>query len=192
MLMCYATNSNKWKFIDGQWPTFIEELRNVQLGLATNGVNPFGEKQSTWSTSPVLLTNYNIPPWLTTKKYFIMLLLIILGPNCVTGEAFDVYLQPLIEELKQLWEVEVPTRDVSQFNGDVHFNMQAILLRTMHNLLAYGIVAGCAVEGYQRMSNLRTQHNDMKVTSIIEKCILCPTKEVVANGTCFSTSHNII
>jgi hypothetical protein len=107
--MCYAANSNQWKFINGQWPTFTEEPRNVQLGLAIDGVNPFGEKRSTWSTSPMLFTNYNIPPWLTTKKYFIMLSLIILGPNCVIGEAFDLYLQPLIDELKQLWEVEVPT-----------------------------------------------------------------------------------
>ncbi len=108
------------------------------------------------------------------------------------GEAFDVYLQPLIEELKQLWEVEVPTWDASQFNGDVHFNMRVILLWTMHNLLTYGIVAGCAVKGVLRMSNLQTQHSDTKVTSIMEKCILCPTKEVVANGTCFSISHKII
>jgi hypothetical protein len=56
-----------------------------------------------------------------------MLLLIIPRPNCVVGEAFDVYIQPLMEELKQLWEVGVPTQNVSQFNGDVRFNMRAIL-----------------------------------------------------------------
>jgi hypothetical protein len=43
------------------------------------------------------------------KKYFIMLSMIILGPNCMIGEAFDVCLQPLSEELKQLWEVKIPT-----------------------------------------------------------------------------------
>jgi hypothetical protein len=78
-----------------------------------------------------------------------MLSLIIPEPNCVIGEAFDVYLQPLEEELKQLWEVKVPTQDATQFNGDVHFNMHAILLWTMHDLLAYGTVVGCAVKGYQ-------------------------------------------
>jgi hypothetical protein len=83
-----------------------------------------------------------------TNKYFIMLLLIIPRPNCVAGEAFDVYLQPLMEELKQLWEVGVPTRNASRFNGDVHFNMRAILLWIMHNLLAYGIVIRCVVKGF--------------------------------------------
>jgi hypothetical protein len=67
----------------------------------------------------------------------------------VTREAFDVYFQPLVEELKQLWEVGVPTQDAIQFNGDVHFNMCVILLWTMHNLLAYGTVVGCAMKGYQ-------------------------------------------
>jgi hypothetical protein len=78
-----------------------------------------------------------------------MLSLIILEPNCVIGEAFDVYLQPLMEELKQLWEVKVPTQDATHFNGDVHFNMHAILLWIMHDLLAYGTVVGCAMKGYQ-------------------------------------------
>jgi hypothetical protein len=49
-LVSHATNSNQWKFIDGQWLAFAQEPRNVWLGLAIDGVNPFGEKQSTWST----------------------------------------------------------------------------------------------------------------------------------------------
>jgi hypothetical protein len=68
--MHYATNFNQRKFIDGQWPTFTKEPRNVQLGLAIDGVNPFGEKQSTWSTSLVLLTNYNIPPLVDNQEIF--------------------------------------------------------------------------------------------------------------------------
>jgi hypothetical protein len=86
--MGYLTNYNPWKFIDGQWPTFTEEPWNVQLRLAIDGVNPFGEKRSTRSTSPTFLKNYNILLWLTTKKYLIMLSLIILVPNCVIREAF--------------------------------------------------------------------------------------------------------
>jgi hypothetical protein len=79
----------------------------MRLGLVINGLNPFGEKRSTWSTWPIVLLNYNIPPWLTTKKHFIMLSLIILGPKSITSNNIDIYLEPLVEELKELWETWV-------------------------------------------------------------------------------------
>jgi hypothetical protein len=74
---------------------------------AIDRVNPFAEKGSTWSTYLVLLMNY-ILPWLTMKRHFIMLSLIILGPQYVIGEQFDTYFEPLVEELKLLLEVGVP------------------------------------------------------------------------------------
>jgi hypothetical protein len=76
-LLRHAVDSKQWKFIDVHWPTFSREVRNVQLGLVIVGVNPFAKKCSTWSTWPILLMNYSIPPWLTNKKHFIMLSLII-------------------------------------------------------------------------------------------------------------------
>jgi hypothetical protein len=54
-----------------------------------------------------------------------------------------------VGELKQLWEFGVPTQDANQFNGDVHFNMRAILLWIMHDLPTYGTIARCAMKGYQ-------------------------------------------
>ncbi len=89
----------------------------MQLGLAPNGVNPFAKKCSTWSTWPILLMNYNIPPWLTNKKLFIMLSFIIPNPRCVTNAQFDTYLEPSMEELKLLWEVGVHARNATAFNG---------------------------------------------------------------------------
>lgn len=98
-----AVDSHQWKFVNWRWNTeFASEHRNLRLGLATDGVNPFSVKRSTWSTWPVLIMNYNLPPWMTTKKHFIMLSLIIPGKRSVTGENFDVYLQPLLDELKLL------------------------------------------------------------------------------------------
>jgi hypothetical protein len=41
-----------------------------------------------------MLLNYNIPPWLTTKKFFILLALPIPVKDLM---------QPLIEELQELW-----------------------------------------------------------------------------------------
>jgi hypothetical protein len=46
----------------------------------------------------------------------------------VTGAKFDTYLEPLMEELKLLWEVGVHVQNVVAFNGQTHFNMHVILM----------------------------------------------------------------
>jgi hypothetical protein len=51
----------------------------------------------------MVLLNYNLPPWLVTKKCFLMLALIILGKESCTVSNVDTYLQPLIEKLQILW-----------------------------------------------------------------------------------------
>jgi len=81
----------------------VVEPRNVKLALAINGVNPFCEKINSWSSWPVLLFNYNLPPWLITKNFFVMLALIILGQESIKLHNIDIYVAPLIEELQVLW-----------------------------------------------------------------------------------------
>jgi hypothetical protein len=71
-----------------------------------------------------MLLNYNVPPWMTTKKHFILLSLIIPGPKSVTIEHFDVFLQPLVEELHYGWSVGVRVRDASNYIGNVVFDCQ--------------------------------------------------------------------
>ena len=127
--------------------TFGHDPRNVHMGLATDGVNPFKLQRSTWSTWPVMLLNYNIPPWLTTKKFFIMLVLLIPGKQSVTGQFFDVYLAPLVEELQHLWR-GVLAYDILKEVGSRTFNLRAILLWTIHDFPRYGTVAGVAHQGY--------------------------------------------
>ena len=57
-LMRGAVDSYQWKYIDWKWQNeFAFEHRNLRLGLATDGVNPFSIKRSTWSTWPVLIMN---------------------------------------------------------------------------------------------------------------------------------------
>ena len=99
-VMRQAADSPQWKFVNDRYrEEFAHDDRNLRLGLATDGVNPFSVKRSTWSTWPVLLMNYNLPPWMTTKRHFIMLSLIIPGKKSVSGDNFDTYLQPLLDEL---------------------------------------------------------------------------------------------
>ena len=64
---------------------------------------------------------YNLSTWLCMKKESIILSMLIPGPKA-QGDFIDVYLQPLIEELEELWEVDVPIYDTS--NGEVFECMQ--------------------------------------------------------------------
>ena len=149
-IMGGAVDSHQWKYVNWRCnEEFASEHRNLRLGLATDGVNPFSIKRSTWSTWPVLIMNYNLPPWMTTKKHFIMLSLIIPGKKSVTGENFDTYLQPLLDELKTLWHTGVATDDAALYQGSRRFMLKAILLWTMHDFPAYGVVAGCVTKGYK-------------------------------------------
>lgn len=117
--------------------------------MATDGLNPFSVKRSTWSTWPVVLVNYNVPSWLCMKKHIMMLSMIIPGPHSVTGSDFDVFLQPLLEELLRLWNpAGVPTVDAACYNGQRTFNLRGILLWSLHDFPAYGVVSGSVTKGY--------------------------------------------
>ena len=97
----------------------------------------------------MILINYNVPPWLIMKKGFIILSMIIPGPESVTGGCFDVFLQPLLEELQSLWEpAGIPTVDAANYQGRSLFNLRAILMWTLHDFPAYGVVSGSVTKGY--------------------------------------------
>jgi hypothetical protein len=50
------------------------------------------------STWPITLCIYNLPPWLCIKRKFIMMPVVIQGPQ-QPGNDIDVYLRPLVDEL---------------------------------------------------------------------------------------------
>jgi hypothetical protein len=80
------------------------------------------------------------------KKFFIMIVLLIPGPESALMKNIDVWLAPLQEELKQLWEVGVPTR----CRGDNHGTL------TIHGIAKYLIF----VESIRsRGSQLHTHKN---------------------------------
>ncbi|XP_075084162.1 uncharacterized protein LOC142167856 [Nicotiana tabacum] len=94
----HPSDSIAWKSFDTQHPTFLAELRNVRLGLASDGFQPYGNMSSNHSIWPVVLATYNLPPWDCMKNLYFMMTLLI------PGNDIDVYLQPMIEELKELWD----------------------------------------------------------------------------------------
>ena len=57
----FVADSKVWMEFDNRWPDFAQDPRNMRLGLALDGVNPFSDQSTKWSTWPVLLINYNLP-----------------------------------------------------------------------------------------------------------------------------------
>ncbi|KAM6597102.1 hypothetical protein CsatA_007626 [Cannabis sativa] len=69
--------------------------------------------------------------------------LLIPGPEA-PGNNIDVYLEPLIEELKDLWEIGVDTFDASTKKN---FNLRASLLWTISDFPAYANLSGWSTKG---------------------------------------------
>jgi hypothetical protein len=108
----HPADGEAWKEFDKCHSEFADEPRNIRLGLASDGFNPFRTMNLSHSTWPVVLIPYNFPPWWCMKAEYSMLSLLIPGPRS-PGNNIDVYLQPLIEELKVLWDLGVETYDAS-------------------------------------------------------------------------------
>jgi hypothetical protein len=116
-----------WYFHDNVDPTFRSDTRNIHFVLAADGVNPFKQTQSSWSTWLVTLLNYNLPPWLSTKKFFVLLALLIPWKESITSEVFDVYMEPLVEEILQLW-YGVSVHDITKERGQLTFQLRVVLM----------------------------------------------------------------
>jgi hypothetical protein len=139
----HPADGEAWKSFDARYPNFAKDPCNVRLGLSSDGFNPFGNMSTAHSTWPILLVLYNLPPWMCMKQPYFMLSLIISGPSS-PGMNIDVYLQPLIAELNQLWDVGVQTFDVSLKKK---FMLRATLMWTINDLPVYGDLAGWSTKG---------------------------------------------
>jgi hypothetical protein len=105
-----------WEHIEKKWCEFNIEPRHLKLGLATIGVNPYSHFSSKYSTWLICLVNYNLALNLSTKRTFVMLNFIV--PNKGQVKNMDVYLKPLFDELKILWNEWVfCTRHVKTQHG---------------------------------------------------------------------------
>ncbi|KAA0043195.1 uncharacterized protein E5676_scaffold302G00300 [Cucumis melo var. makuwa] len=109
------------------------------FGLSFDGFNPFGQMSTSYSMWSVVLLPYNLSPWKCMKETNFFMSLLIPGPRS-PGRQIYVYLQPLIEELKELWTFEVRTYDslTSQGRPPVFvfdFNDQAINMFVEHQML---------------------------------------------------------
>ncbi|XP_069153102.1 uncharacterized protein [Solanum lycopersicum] len=137
-ILRHPRDGEAWKRFDTTYPEFAFESRNVRLGLASDGFNPFGAMSTNNSIWPVILVPYYLPPWLCMKQPNSILSMIIPGPRMV-GNNIDVYLQPLIKELNELWSEGVQTFDSSK---NEMFRMRAALMWTISDFPGLGILSG--------------------------------------------------
>ena len=99
---------------------------------------------TTYSTWHVVLIPYNLPPWVCMKPSSFILSLIIPGKSS-PGINIDVFLQPLIHELKLLWDGVV----VFNAYSNEYFNMRAVRRCTINDFPAYAILSGWSTKGYK-------------------------------------------
>ncbi|GJR89677.1 hypothetical protein Tco_0213688 [Tanacetum coccineum] len=67
--MQHPVDGGAWKKFDTKYPNFAKEPRNVRLGLAADGFNPFGNLSQAYSMWPVILTTYNLPVTFRIFRY---------------------------------------------------------------------------------------------------------------------------
>ncbi|XP_071740172.1 uncharacterized protein [Rutidosis leptorrhynchoides] len=105
---CPNDYSPAWKTFDYENSEFAKEPRNVRLGLASDGFNPFGNMSVSHSNN------------------------------------IDVYMQPLVDELKELWDTGVNIYDTSTKS---YFTVCASLLWTVSDFPAYANLSGWSIKG---------------------------------------------
>ena len=139
----HPADAEAWKSMDARYPQFSSEIRNVRLGIAADGFNPFRTMNTVHSTWPIILVNYNLPPWLCMKQENLILSTLISGPESPKN-SIDVFMQPLIAELNELWNVGVETYDAVT---DQTFTLHASVTWTISDFPGLAMLSGWSTKG---------------------------------------------
>ena len=143
--LSHPADGEAWKEFDRIHFDFAADPRNIKLGIATDGFNPFGNMSTSYSMWPVFVVPYNLPPWACMDQSNFMMSLLIPGPDS-PGKDFDVFMEPLVEELLQLW-TGVPTYDA--LSPEEKFNLRAAIIWSIHDFPVLHTLCGRITTGYQ-------------------------------------------
>nr|GEV22429.1 hypothetical protein [Tanacetum cinerariifolium] len=144
--MQHMVDGKAWENFDTKYLDFKKVPRNVRLGLATDGFKLFGNLSQSYNMWPVILTTYNLPSWLCMNESSFMLTLLIVCPKS-PGKDIDVYLRPLIDDLKDLWALKgVETIYVATGQK---FNMRVMVLWTIIYFPTRSSLLGWSEQGYK-------------------------------------------
>nr|GEV84922.1 hypothetical protein [Tanacetum cinerariifolium] len=136
---CPVCNTSRWKDDNTPGKKVPKKNKKCSIKFVADGFNPFDNLSQSYSMWPVILTTYNLPPWLCMKESSFMLTLLIPGPKS-PGKDIDVYLRPLIDDLKDLWAK--PGVETIYVATCQKFNMRAMVLWTINDFPARSSLSG--------------------------------------------------
>ncbi|WVZ76869.1 hypothetical protein U9M48_024793 [Paspalum notatum var. saurae] len=123
-LLRHPVDAPFWKDFDSSYLDFAFDSRNLRLAVASDGFSPFRTFNSTYSIWPVILVPYNLPPWKCMKQTNFILSLVIPSPRA-PGADMDVYLEPLVDDMVDMFVKGIRTYDASK---DECFQLRAAIL----------------------------------------------------------------
>jgi hypothetical protein len=141
-IMSHPADSATWQTVDRFDPKFARDPSSVHLGLLTDSFQPHSNDSHPYSCWPFFVMPYNLPPDKCLKEGFIFLALVILGPR-EPKKQMNIFLQPLFEELKKLWQ------GVDAYDSHLRcrFTLRASYLWLIHDYLGYSKFADWCVHG---------------------------------------------
>lgn len=90
----------------------------------------------------MILIPYNMPPWASPNGTNYFMSLLIPGPKS-PGKDYDVFLQPLVDELKELWN----GIDAYDSYSGCMFKLRAMVLWTISDFPGYAYLSGWSTVG---------------------------------------------
>ncbi|XP_047310905.1 uncharacterized protein LOC124914407 [Impatiens glandulifera] len=168
-ILRHPADSMTWKSFDENYKDFSLEPRNLRLGLANDGFQPFANGKTSYSIWPVILIPYNLPPTICMQSSNFILSMLIPGPDS-PGDAIDIYLQPLIDELSELWKTGIKTFDASTSR---HFTLRAALLWTINDFPAYANLSGWSTKGKLACPYCNKNTISMRLINGRKECYMC-------------------
>jgi len=142
-VIVHPFDGEAWKHFNSVHPQFLPETRNMHLGLCTNKFNLFRSFAAQYSYWSMIFIAYNLPLRMCMRLKFMFLSTVIHNPNSLDRN-IDVFLQLLIDELKQLWSSG--TLDYNVFRKQ-NFLIKETLMQTINDFLAYKMVSSWRIHG---------------------------------------------
>ncbi|KAK4392705.1 hypothetical protein Sango_2048300 [Sesamum angolense] len=134
--MSHPTDSEVWKHFDQTYLDLLKShvmfCRPLHRGFCA--AQQYGSTYSCWS---VIITPYNLPPGMCMSSEY-MFLTMVIPSSSNPKRLINVYLEPLIKKLLQLWHVGVRTHDNATNKA---FIVWVVLMLTVNDLPTYGMAS---------------------------------------------------
>src|SRR4051812_12192713 len=103
-MLTHPPDGQVWKMFDEIHKAGkVKDPRNQRLTISLDGFNPFGMVATQYSCWPVFIMPLNILPGVLMQRKHIILTLIVPGPY-YPRKNMNVYMQPLMDDLKEAWD----------------------------------------------------------------------------------------